>query len=251
MKKAVITIIFLLAAVLCAHSGELSVGAGYPYFSVKYKPVEVRYAAGEGIKVFAGRFYLYFWDDNAIRGYTGVEGGYLKFDTLDMKGTGYEGSIFIGGECFVTESLSLSADLAPTYIGLKSEDSYKASGLEIVANISVNYYFSRDYNNDEEVAPAKEDDSEDEEAIDEDEETSVEDEEDTAEEAMIEEETNGFEKSNNDKLIKSYLARADRLVDEEEYKRAIVEYKKVLKLDPENETASEEIERIKELFLKD
>jgi len=247
MKKAVITIVFLLAAVLCAHSGELSVGAGYPYFSVKYKPVEVRYAAGDGIKVFAGRFYLYFWDNNEIRGYTGAEGGYLKFDTLDMKGTGYEGSIFIGGECFVTESLSLSADLAPTYIGLKSEDSYKASGLEIVANISVNFYFSRDYDDDPQVAPAKKDDSEEEEAVDEDEdeETPAED-----EEAIVEEEeTNGFEKANN-KLIQSYLAKASRLVDEEEYKRAIIEYKKVLKLDPENETASEEIERIRELFLK-
>lgn len=215
MKKAVATIIFLLAAVMCAYSEELSVGVGYPYFSVKYAPVELRYAIGDGINVLAGRFYLNFWDNNVTRGYTGVEGGYLKFDTLEMKGTGYEGSIFIGGECFVTESLSLSADIASTYISLKSEDNYKASGMEIVANISVNYYFSRNIT----------DDSEDEDG---DAENPVE--------------------TNNEALIKDYLDRASQFTDEGAYKRAISEYKKVLNLDPENETAKEEIERIKVLF---
>ncbi|MDD5492491.1 MAG: hypothetical protein PHV60_07420 [bacterium] len=266
MKKAIITIILLLTVVISAHSSELSLGAGYPYFSVKYRPLELRYATGEGIKVIAGRFYLYFCDNNAIRGYTGVEGGYLKFNTLDMKGTGYEGSLFIGGECFVTESLSLSADIAPTYIGLKSEDSYKASGMEIVANICVNYYFSRDYRDNvkstRKIKKAGEDEEttvkkkkavvEDEEAIAEENEEVAEDEEDTEEEATVaSEKSNGYEKTNNDKLINSYLDRASRFVDEEEYKMAIAEYKKVLRLDPENETASEEIERIKELFLKD
>lgn len=238
MKKAVITIIFLLAAVLCAHSGELSVGVGYPYFSVKYAPVELRYATSDGINVLAGRGYLYFWDNNVTRGYTGVEGGYLKFNTLDMKGTGYEGSIFIGGECFVAESLSLAVDIAPTYIGLKSEDSYKASGMEIVANISVNYYFSRNL---------KDELKSNEEATTEDEETVAEDEEAVAEDEVVD----SPKKTNNDKLINSYLDRANKLEAEGENIKAIAEYKKVLKLDPENETASEEIERIKSLIMEE
>lgn len=241
MKKTVITIIFLLAAVLCAHSGELSIGAGYPYFSMKYSPIELRYATNDGIKVLAGRFYLYFWDNNVTRGYTGVEGGYLKFDTLDMKGTGYEGSIFIGGECFVAESLSLAVDIAPTYIGLKSEDSYKASGMEIVANISVNYYFSRN------LKDELKSNSKVKKAAAENEETTAEDEETVAEDEVVD----SPKKANNDKLINSYLDRANKLEAEGENIKAIAEYKKVLKLDPENETASEEIERIKSLIMEE
>ncbi len=248
MKKAVVTIIFLLAAVICAYSGELSVGVGYPYFSLKYSPVELRYATGDGINVFAGRGYLYFWDNNVTRGYTGVEGGYLKFNTMDMKGTGYEGSIFIGGECFVAESLSLAVDIAPTYISLKSEDNYKAGGMEIVANISVNYYFSRNLKDEpKRNSKVKKAAAENEEATAEDEETVAEDEEAVAEDEVVD----SPKKTNNDKLINSYLDRASKLESEGEYKQSIAEYKKVLRLDPENETASEEIERIKSLIMEE
>lgn len=127
-----------------AQAGEFALGIGYPYFLVKYSPFEVRYATSDGINILAGRYYFNFWENNIIRGYTGVEGGYLKFKTLDIKGSGYEGGIFVGGEYFVAEKLALSADIAPTYINLKSEDNYKAGGMEIVANISLNYYFSGD-----------------------------------------------------------------------------------------------------------
>ncbi|MBI5554974.1 MAG: hypothetical protein HY920_03865 [Elusimicrobia bacterium] len=54
-----------------------------------------------------------------MRAFTGIAGGYIKFNTLDIKGSGYEGSIFIGGEYFITDNIALAMDLSPTYLGLK------------------------------------------------------------------------------------------------------------------------------------
>lgn len=156
MKKVIITIIFVFALAFSAQAKELSLGLGYPYLSVKYRPVEVRYATGDGINVLAGRLYIYFLENSTVRGYTGLEVGNIKFNTLDMKGNGAEGSIFIGGEYFMTEALALSVDIAPTYIAVRSEDEYKASGLSIVANISVNFYFFRN-NVDHDLAHIKPD----------------------------------------------------------------------------------------------
>ncbi|MFH1238756.1 MAG: hypothetical protein V1653_01425, partial [bacterium] len=75
-----------------------------------------------------------------------IEGGGITFDTLDIKGTGYEGSVFIGGEYFIFKKLSLAIDFAPTYIGLKSDsasDNTTVSGLEWVGNVALYFYFAR------------------------------------------------------------------------------------------------------------
>jgi hypothetical protein len=205
-------ILLFLPALLFADTSRFAVGIGYPYFLIKYSPLEVKYATGDGINVFAGRLYLIFYQNNTVKGYTGVEGGYIKFNSLDIKGSGYEGSLFIGGEYFVTENLSLSADIAPTYIGLKSNDHYSVGGLEIVSNLSVNYYFSRKA------------------------------EESTAE---ADSDTNDQSVDDNKALIKTYLEKAQQFYDEGKYRRAISEYKKVLSLDPDNKTAKEEIEQAK------
>ncbi len=148
MKKAIVIIIFIFALVFCAQASEISIGLGYPYLSVKYKPVEFRYARADGINVLAGRLYIYFLENSVARAYTGVEAGHIVFNALEMKGKGAEGGIFLGGEYFITKALALSMDIAPTYIAIITEDDYKASKLEIVANISVNYYFSRQIKDD-------------------------------------------------------------------------------------------------------
>ncbi|MCK5584376.1 MAG: hypothetical protein KAI33_11315, partial [Elusimicrobiales bacterium] len=69
------------------------------------------------------------------------EGGYVSFNTLDMKGTGYETSVFLGGEHFISKRTSFILDFAPTLIGLKSDD-YKVSGIEWVLNLGLYIYFA-------------------------------------------------------------------------------------------------------------
>lgn len=131
-----------LPTLLFADTSRFALGLGYPYLLVKYSPFEVKYASGDGTNVFAGRYYLNFFQNSKVRAFTGAEGGYVKFNTLDVKGNGFEGSIFIGGECFITDNIGFAIDLSPTYLQLKSDDSYKANGFEIVGNASVYYYFS-------------------------------------------------------------------------------------------------------------
>lgn len=211
-------LLFSMASSL-VYSRELALGVGYPQFLVKYYPLEVKYATGDGINVFAGRLYLNFYDNSKIRAFTGGEGGYIKFNTLDIKGSGYEGSIFIGGEYFVTDTIALAIDLSPTYISLKSEDDYKASGFEIVANASVYYYFSRQ-------TSAKRADKAGEKKID----------------------INKLSPGEKRALIEKFTNKATQYGSEGEYEKAIGAWKKVLKLDPNNTTAKEEIERAKAMM---
>lgn len=206
--------IMLLPIGLFAETSRFALGVGYPCFLVKYDSVEVKYATGDGVNVFAGRYYLNFFESGNVKAFTGIEGGYVKFNTLDIKGTGYEGSIFIGGEYFVTDNIALAMDLSPTYIGLKSEDNDKASGFEIVANAAVYYYFSSTRQG---TRSGKK---------------------------MID--TDTLSESEKEALIEKFSTQATQYGDEEKYDKAISVWQKVLKIDPGNETAKEEIERAKE-----
>ncbi|MEW6557071.1 MAG: hypothetical protein AB1349_06930 [Elusimicrobiota bacterium] len=148
MKQILIFIFYLLPFTfylsICLYS-EVGVGLGWPYLGVKYNfsqrlGSELRWATGEGINVYAGRGYWNYYSSRKLTGFTGLEGGYISFDTLDTKGTGYEGSVFLGGEYFITKRGSFALDFAPTFIGLKS-DEFKIDGVEWVANLAVYYYF--------------------------------------------------------------------------------------------------------------
>lgn len=143
-----IGIIFGGLLVFCQFScaENLSLGFGYPYVSAKYNlsektSIEARYATGSGINVYAGRFYWSFKKYDKLNVFTGFEGGYVSFNTLDMKGTGYETSVFLGGEHFISKRTSFILDFAPTLIGLKSDD-YKVSGIEWVLNLGLYIYFA-------------------------------------------------------------------------------------------------------------
>lgn len=148
-------ILFFIAALVLipgsVQAGEVSLGLGYPYAGIKYTiyknlDFEVRYATGEGINVYAGRFYWNFHNSERLKGFTGIDGGGIKFNTLDTKGSGYEGSVFIGGEYFIFEKLSLALDFAPTYIGLKEDSATGDStvnNIEWVGNIALYFYFKR------------------------------------------------------------------------------------------------------------
>jgi len=143
MKRILLLILLTNSSILFAEE-KLSIGLGWPYLSVKYNlskyfSTELRYATGDGINVYAGRFYWNFHRPENIRFFTGLEGGNIDFNTLDIKGNGYEGSIFVGGEYLITKRLSFVMDIAPTFISLNS-DNVDVDGVEWVLNMAVHYY---------------------------------------------------------------------------------------------------------------
>lgn len=140
--------LFLLQLVIPAdcHAEGLTFGLGYPYVSAKYDfktlAVEGRYINGLGVQAYACRGYWNFHQSNKLKGFTGLEGGYIKFDTLDTKGTGSEAAVFLGGEYFISKNISLLMDFSPTLITLKSDDT-DFSGIAYVVNIGIYYRFGK------------------------------------------------------------------------------------------------------------
>lgn len=149
MKKVIFLILILLLLTFSSigNAGGLSIGLGYPYVSLKYDfsvlALEGRFVTDSGVKAYSGRGYWNYYASDKLTGFAGLEGGYISFDTLDTKGTGYERAVFIGGEYFISKWLSLLVDFAPTLISLKHADdsSVKVHGLEFVANIGFYIHF--------------------------------------------------------------------------------------------------------------
>lgn len=127
-----------------AKGGFYSLGLGYPYLSLKYDfkvlAVEGRFVTGLGVQAYAGRGYWIFHRSDKLKGFSGLEGGYIKFNTLDTRGTGYEGALFIGGEYFMAKKFSVLMDFSPTLISLKSGNT-NASSVEYVVNMGLYYHF--------------------------------------------------------------------------------------------------------------
>lgn len=147
MKSSVfyLLLIPLFSSAVCQAQG-LSLGVGYPYISLKYDSkaiaVEGRYINGLGVQAYTGRGYWNFHQSTNIKGFTGLEGGYIKFNTLDTKGTGSEGAVFVGGEYFISKKLSFMMDFAPTLISLKSGNT-DVSCVEYVVNLGLYYHFGK------------------------------------------------------------------------------------------------------------
>lgn len=144
-------LVFILLPLLAefSYAGNLSLGVGYPYVSMKYDfkalAVEGRYVNGLGVQAYAGRGYWNFHRSDNIKGFAGLEGGYIKFNTLDTKGTGNEVALFVGGEYFVTKSFSLLMDFTPTLISLQhgTYSDIKASSFEYVVNFGLYLHFGK------------------------------------------------------------------------------------------------------------
>jgi len=146
MNKAAAFFIFIVPLVLpavCRAEGW-SFGLGYPYLSAKYDykvlSAEGRLVTGSGVKAYSGRGYWNFSSADKLKGFTGLELGLLKFDTLDQKGKGYEAAVFAGGEYFMSENVSLLMDFAPTLVSLKTAAS-SVSVMEFVVNLGLYYHF--------------------------------------------------------------------------------------------------------------
>lgn len=128
----------------------LSIGVGYPYFSLKYYfdqdfGTEFRFAFGDGINVFAGRGYWSFEKISDFSLFTGLEAGYITFNTMNsdntmrVNGTGYEFSPFVGAEYFLDKKISFMIDFGMPVIGVTSRD-ISLGGIEWVTNGALYFY---------------------------------------------------------------------------------------------------------------
>ena len=157
MNKKVLIFLVLVAmsvtyqdanAVDLSHRFGLSFG--FPYLGVKYGnsqeiTSEFRINFDGGVGIIGGREYYNFLNKEKYIIYSGLEAGYIFFYNVeDLKGNGFLGLLFVGGEYFLLKNISLGADFGPSYIYLSSKISSQRvtnSGLEWIINISVNYYF--------------------------------------------------------------------------------------------------------------
>jgi hypothetical protein len=150
-RKIFVIFIYLLFVfyflIFIGFCSELDIGFGWPYIALKYNfskriASEIKWSAGEGINVYGGRGYWnfrYFDRSKLSKLFTGREAGYITFDSLDIIGAGYERSVFLGGEYFITKRLFLMFDISSTFIVLKS-DEFKIDGIEFVCNLAVYYH---------------------------------------------------------------------------------------------------------------
>lgn len=147
MKRIGCLILALLLSPAILNAGDLSIGFGYPYVSAKYDfkvlSAEARYATGSGINIYAARGYWNFHREDPLKGFAGVEAGYIKFNTLNMTGTGYEAALFVGGQYRMANNLYLLMDFAPTMIMLRHSlyTDVSVAGIEFVVNAAVYYRF--------------------------------------------------------------------------------------------------------------
>lgn len=144
MKRLLLSVLFLCAAARYCRA-DVGIGLGWPYAGVKYKfsrtALEAVGAADDSVSVLAGRFYWNFAKAGSLDLYTGIEGGRINFDTLDLNGKGYETAAFLGAEYYISRHISFSMDLAPTVIWLRSGP-HKTSGLEWVLNTALYVYIT-------------------------------------------------------------------------------------------------------------
>jgi hypothetical protein len=128
----------------------LSIGVGYPFLSLKYyfNPAfgtEFRFSFGDGINVYAVRGYWSFMKFSDFSIVTGLETGYITFDTMNVynttkvEGTGYEAGPFLGGEYFLDKRLSFMIDFSMPIIGLTSRD-ITMGGVQWVTNGALYFY---------------------------------------------------------------------------------------------------------------
>ena len=126
---------------------RFGIGLGYPYLSFKYRlsnkfSVEAVGSFSKGVEIYGGRVYWNFLHLDKTAVYAGLEGDYAKFDLEGIAGKGYLGTIFVGGEYFLSRAFSVSMDFGPVYsrIREKNDSSLEQKGTDIMLNIGV--YFS-------------------------------------------------------------------------------------------------------------
>lgn len=146
----------IIAVAVCAGrapaadlSHRIGVGLNWPGIAVKYGispkwAIEGRYQTQDKISVMGPRIYYVMKEGSALNLLAGVEGDYVTFTGDVSQGSGFAGEIFVGGEYFVARNLSFLLDMGPAYVSLSDTDtSESVSGLDVVLNMGVNYYFGK------------------------------------------------------------------------------------------------------------
>jgi len=129
--------------------GDFGIGLNYPGLSLRYflfnrLSVEIKGQYEKDISVGGIRMNYYLKRQGVVLLFAGVEGDYVSFEGDTSKGNGYVGEIYVGGETFMARRLSLQLDIGPAFIQLKDKDTkLKEDGVEVVANIGINYYFGK------------------------------------------------------------------------------------------------------------
>ena len=143
MRNSWLALLLLLICPMLSRAGDLSLGLGYPYVGVKDDfgryAAEARFATGFGIDLYGARAYWNFHKFDRVTLFTGVEAGYIHFNTFSVRGTGWETSAFLGGEVPITSLFSLSTDFSPMYVDVNSQ-SAGARGFEYVVNFAIYIY---------------------------------------------------------------------------------------------------------------
>lgn len=125
--------------------GKLGLGFNVPGVSVKYGisshyAFEMRAQTATDLIVVGPRLYYNYNPADRLVYYFGAEGDSIVFKTSTSSGIGYGFEAFGGAEYFFQQNLSLSLDAGPAYITV-SDYGENDSGIDVVINIGVNWYF--------------------------------------------------------------------------------------------------------------
>ncbi|MFC2048809.1 tetratricopeptide repeat protein [Elusimicrobiota bacterium] len=214
-----LSLILICLISVSAHAEEydhkFGIGLGYPYLSLQARPhrlfiPELRLAFGGGVNVYSVRIYSQLFTYKEMRILSGVEGGYIMFDTMDMEGSGYEGAFLVGVRYPIMKNMDFIFDVSPTYIKVASEG-VDVKGVEFILNFSIYYNFK--YYDRHAVAERRKD---------------------------------TFKKKKE--KMKKHFIEGQKYFKSGNYEKAIESYKKVLKLDPGHELSKKNIKRAKYLL---
>ena len=154
IRKKLISALLILCCLSCllhagVRKGDIGVGLNYPGLGLRYCisnriSLELKGQYEKDITVGGLRMNYYLKRQGAVLFFAGMEGDYISFEGDTSKGNGYVGEIYLGGETFVARGLSLQLDIGPAFIQVKDTDTkLKEDGVEVVANIGINYYFGK------------------------------------------------------------------------------------------------------------
>lgn len=130
-------------------TGDFAIGLNYPGFGARYffsntSSIEGKGQFDDDISLMGLRWYYYFNKKSNVLFFAGIEGDLITFKGEDSKGSGSAAELFIGGEYFFDNNLSIQLDFGPAYISLKDKDtSLTETGVELVVNVGINFYFGK------------------------------------------------------------------------------------------------------------
>ncbi|MEK7388221.1 MAG: hypothetical protein AAB036_00835 [Elusimicrobiota bacterium] len=116
-------------------------GIGVRYFLTERYSFEAKAQTSKNTVVAGLRTYRYF-QSRYFLPYMGMEADFINFKGDVTKGTGMAFGLFAGGEHFFARRLSTQFDCGPALIHLSNQASrVSVDTIEIVMNLSVNFYF--------------------------------------------------------------------------------------------------------------